>query len=192
VFSLSVRCDYENNGCCEPELLCDYCGGVDDMLTSTIRDGLYHSKCVPFEWNLYDAFCQHGFKGGESRRNYTHLIKDAIESIGYTVEACKWRFESINCIKRITRLSDGKGVYGEYCADGEYDGWPDCAEYPEYKLVQDRCDDKTCPHHRWLSWGSGQSRTFGNTLPEDICTTLIGLQKTLAKQHIVGFVPCLI
>jgi hypothetical protein len=156
------------------------------MFASKFRAGLYHRKCVPFEWNLYDAFCQFGFSGGESRRNYTYLVKEAIEAIGYTVEACSWGFHNSNCIKRITRISDGKGVYGEYCVDDSYDEWPDCAEYPEYKSLQDSCDDETCPHHRWLG-GFLNGRTFVNTLPDDICETLRELQ-AVAKQ-VPGFTP---
>ena len=187
--SISARCDYEYNGCCEPELLCEFCGGADDMVTSTLQAGLYHPKCVPFEWGLYDAFDRNGFTGGENRRNYTYLVKEAIEAIGYTVEACNWGFDNLNCIKRITRISDDKGVYGQFCADGEYGEWPDCAEYPEYKLIQDCCDNMTCPHHRWLSAGRWSRKTMAEALPEDICKTLAELQKTIVAKQIVGFVP---
>jgi hypothetical protein len=173
VFSLQARCDYENNGCREPSAVCEDCD--DGMFTSTFRAGHYHRKCLPFEWTLYDAFDRFGFTGGESRRNYTYLVKEAIEAIGYTVEDSEWGHDNSNCIKRITRISDGKGVYGEYCEDGE------CHDRIE------PCEDQTCPHHRWLG-GFLNGRTFANTLPDDICDTLSDLQTV--TERITGFVSC--
>ena len=118
----------------------------------------------PPTWSLYDAFCEYGFK--DTRRNYTHIVQDAIEDIGYMVYASACDFESSSCIKGIKRISDGKWVYG---------GYKQCPKY---------CNDKACPCHMWLRHTNG--RTFVKTLPKDICETLYQLQVVAKK--ITGFI----
>jgi hypothetical protein len=161
--SLAERCDYEH-GCREPLVLCGDCGA--GMVASENWVGRFHRACLPYKWNFYDTFSEHGFDSGESRRNYTHIVHDAIEAIGYMVDASKGGFGNTNYIERIIRISDGKGVYGGYrqCPDG--------------------CDDHACPYHQWLG-GYMHGRTFANTLPQDICGALYELQATTKK--IPGF-----
>jgi len=165
------RCDYEDNGCCEPLALCEDCGGSQGMFASKKWGGHYHYGCHPFVWDFYDAFKKFGFGDGNSRRNYTYIVEEAIEAIGYTVYSSSWGCHNRTCIENIIRNSDGENVYGLVY---------DC----KLCACSDDFDDPVCPHHRWLS-GYSHDRTFANTLPQDICETLHEL-RTSAKK-IVGF-----
>jgi len=162
--SFVERCDYEH-GCREPLTVCQDCGGGASMFTTDNLVGRFHRACLPYKWNFYDAFLVYGFDNGASRRNYTHIVHDAIEALGYMVDASKGGFENTNYITRIARISDGKDLYGG-------------------KQCQDGCNDHTCPYHLWLSVENG--RTFANTLPQDICEALYELQVVITK--IPGFV----
>jgi hypothetical protein len=158
--SLAERCDYEH-GCREPLALCGDCH--TGMVASENGVGRFHQTCLPYKWNFYDTFSGHGFDSGGSRRNYTHIVHDAIESIGYMVDASKGGYGNTNFIEQIIRISDSKIVYGGHKC---------------------HCDDHVCPYHDWLG-GYMNGRTFANTLPQDICVALYELQAR--TQNTPGF-----